>query len=753
MLAQMIAASPWQSAAFDEGYTITYGYAYLRTGDARLSRGQNPPLTNVIIALPLLQRDDLKFPIDHPTWAAGDIYGFTDEFLWKANPEPQRLVMLARLPEMMLALLLACVVYAFTRSMFGNNAAQLALFLCAFDPNILAHGHIVGTDLGVTLFVFSAVWLLTSALRKRRMRLVIIAGLLGGAALASKYSAAWLVPVVLLMVVVLPRHVRLRDRFKTLIGFGLASFIIIWATFKFSIGPIGSAGVPLPAPQYWESLGKVANRVESGTPAFMLGQISPTGFVAYYPFVFLVKTPLPTLLLLLVGLAALIRQYRRDTVAIWFPPVLFLLAAMTSNLSLGYRLILPALPFALMLAGQGANVLFQALTRKTLAVSFKVVGIAFVLWLIIDALSIAPDHIAYFNQLAGDRSRDYDLLVDSNLDWGQDLITLREWQQANQVNALNLAYFGTARPNAYNLTVSLLPSFSLNDYGPEVDGFNANALPPGWYAISATSLQLGTLYGRWQLYAPFREYEPTARVGRSILVYRVSYPSSELERSVVLGPVASDLDRETLGGHTDRQLIVKWAGEDAAVLDMQGPARYITRGGEPIVGFAPDVHDALIANAQRLGSDASGNLRLFEIDARTALESKLTSLSQGEVIAPDQTELALPLKFEGGLTLLGYDLATQPEQRLDLITYWRVDGKLNRQLSIFAHVLNQAGNIASQQDGLDVRLSSLESGDVIMQHFSVNRPSDMTALEIGLYDPSTDQRFPVLDKYDHVILK
>src|SRR5512143_3505394 len=85
LFAQLIFASPTQSAAFDEGYTITYGYAYLHTGDARLSWGQNPPLTNVFVALPLLLRNDIVFPIEHPTWTDANIYGFSDEFLWKAN--------------------------------------------------------------------------------------------------------------------------------------------------------------------------------------------------------------------------------------------------------------------------------------------------------------------------------------------------------------------------------------------------------------------------------------------------------------------------------------------------------------------------------------------------------------------------------------------------------------------------------------------------------------------------------------------
>ena len=173
-----------------------------------------------------------------------------------------------------------------------------------------------------------------------------------------------------------------------------------------------------------------------------------------------------------------------------------------------------------------------------------------------------------------------------------------------------------------------------------------HALPPGHYAISATSLQLGTLYTRWKLYEAFKAREPDERVGRSFLIYNVAYPLTAVDRAVVLGPVASDLDRDTLGGSPDRELILKWAGQDAAVLDMQGPARYITRGGEPLIGFAPDVHDALLAHGAKLGNDASSDLRLWEIDARSALSETLKQ----------PRGLAQPIKFEGGLTLMGYDL-------------------------------------------------------------------------------------------------
>ena len=197
----------------------------------------------------------------------------------------------------------------------------------------------------------------------------------------------------------------------------------------------------------------------------------------------------------------------------------------------------------------------------------------------------------------------------------------------------------------------------------------------------------------------------------------------------MLGPQASDLDPLTLGLEPNRQLIVKWAGQDAVVLDMQGPARYIARGGETLVGFAPAVHQALVDHGVKLGTDASGDLRLWDIDARAALSETLNQ----------PRGLAQPIGFEGGLTLLGYDLASDPDQPIDLVTYWRVDQTPAYPLAIFAHVVNTAGNIISQRDGLNVRLSSLEPGDVLLQHFSIDHPAKASEMRLGLYNPLAPQ--------------
>ena len=757
MLAQMAAASPSQSAAFDEGYTITYGYAYLRGGDARLSRGQNPPLTNVLIALPLLLKNDIVFPANDASWIKPDIFGFTDQFMWRVNPNPQRMVLLARLPEMMLALLLACVVFAFTRLMFGELAALVALFLCAFDPNILAHGHIVGTDLGVTFFMFAAMWQWTLALKQRHFRFALAAGLLTGVAFATKYSSVWLVPIAVGVSVLYPG---LRRSFGRRLIMGLVvggvALIVIWGTFAFSVGPSGISigpidlgGLSVPAPQYWQSLLGVRTRVELSTPAFMLGQISPIGFLGYYPFVFLVKTPLPTLILMLIGVISLLLRRRREDAVTWLPPVLFLLAAMFGGLNLGYRLMLPVLPFALMIAGQGAH---DLLTPRKRIQPWRV-GVSAVLgaWLIVDTFTINPQHLAYFNQLV-DRTRDYEVLVDSNLDWGQDLIALRDWQAAHHIDRLNLAYYGSARPTAYGLDVNLLPSFSLNDYGAEIDGFSAQALPPGWYAISASTLQLGLLYSHWNLYAPFKDLTPIERVGRSFLIYHVTYPTEAVERAVILGPSASDLDAATLGRQANRQLIVKWAGDNAAVIDMQGPARYIARGGAPIFDLAPQLREVLMASGTRLGSDASGNLRLWSIEARSVVDGALSALESRPIFAPDGSLLKLPIAFENGLSLIGYDLTLGPT--LDLVTYWHVDQVLTPPMSIFAHAVASDQTFSAQADGLNVRVSSLEPGDIVIQRLPIGSAAAASSINLGVYDPKTLQRWAVTSNsaFDHVVV-
>jgi hypothetical protein len=123
-----------------------------------------------------------------------------------------------------------------------------------------------------------------------------------------------------------------------------------------------------------------------------------------------------------------------------------------------------------------------------------------------------PHYLSYFNTLAGGSAQGYRWLVDSNVDWGQDLLRLRQYQDANHVGRIHLAYFGRVAPEIYGIDYEMLPA----------------DIVPGVYVISATYLMgrpyylydHGTLYWVPQnAYAKFQKLLPTARVGLSLFVF------------------------------------------------------------------------------------------------------------------------------------------------------------------------------------------------------------------------------------------
>jgi hypothetical protein len=156
--------------------------------------------------------------------------------------------------------------------------------------------------------------------------------------------------------------------------------------------------------------------------------------------------------------------------------------SLASNLNVGHRHILPIYPALFILAGAAAS-WFSPFHRR--------IGSAVVvclLWFAAESLAIRPHYLAYFNQLAGGPSHAYRHLVDSSLDWGQDLPGLKRWLDQNGMDGPSrtpvfLAYFGTGNPRYYGITARLLPSYFVH---------SQRAFPPltgGLYCISATMLQ------------------------------------------------------------------------------------------------------------------------------------------------------------------------------------------------------------------------------------------------------------------------
>jgi hypothetical protein len=246
-------------------------------------------------------------------------------------------------------------------------------------------------------------------------------------------------------------------------------------------------------------------------PAFLAGRFSDTGWWYYFPVVILLKTSI-TLLALCAGSLTLCiirwKTFFAGKMFILVPIAIYLGVAMTSRINIGLRHILPIYPFLLLLAG-GAVAALQARVRP-----------AFLLVLLIPAAvelgTVAPHYLAFFNQFAGGPGNGHNLLVDSNLDWGQDLKGLKRWMNLHHVPHVNLGYFGNADPAYYGIRCTYLPGspFFAKDKieGPWV---------PGYVAVSANNLHNAADETVRAFYKPLLKREPVAVIGYSIHVYRV----------------------------------------------------------------------------------------------------------------------------------------------------------------------------------------------------------------------------------------
>jgi 4-amino-4-deoxy-L-arabinose transferase-like glycosyltransferase len=254
--------------------------------------------------------------------------------------------------------------------------------------------------------------------------------------------------------------------------------------------------------------------------AFLRGRHSRGGFRSFFLWAFLLKTPLPTLLAIGLGAALAFRRHR------WWPDLAFLvvpvavygLASLGAGLSIGHRHLLPIYPFLFVLAGGLAR--GWAGRRRALALAVVALGGTVVLAPPWRPVAVPPNYLAYFNELAGGPRNGHRSMVDSNLDWGQDLKRLRAWLDRRGVaEPINLAYFGTADPRYHGIPHVNLPGGYLFE---PVEPF-ARAHLPGYVAVSATVLQGAYLTAAereaWRRFlAGARE---VGRAGRSIFVYRV----------------------------------------------------------------------------------------------------------------------------------------------------------------------------------------------------------------------------------------
>lgn len=188
----------------DEAFFSASGYAMLRFNNYEFL-GEQPPLASQIGAIPLAFLK-LNFPIDDPWLVPGtdriDVARNGRRFLYLMGNDPATILFLQRIPIIFLTALLGIGIYAFGRQLFGTGAALLALALFAFDPNILAHGSLYTTDMGLTFFYFVAIYAASRFFENPSDRTGFWLGLACGAAFMSKVSSLILLPILAVLFLV-----------------------------------------------------------------------------------------------------------------------------------------------------------------------------------------------------------------------------------------------------------------------------------------------------------------------------------------------------------------------------------------------------------------------------------------------------------------------------------------------------------------------------------------------------------------------
>lgn len=575
-----ISAARTSSATFDEVAHLPAGYSYLTLDDFRLNP-EHPPLIKSLAAWPLLRadvwpaaprlkpdagaaRDDRealqrlrqawsRAPNDFAAeWTFGQtlLFGTRDvarvhRGLDASTPLPTssafsgddfvndaaHLLFLGRLPNVAVALLLLALLYAWGTELGGRTGAVTATALGACDPNLIAHSAVVTTDIGITTFLFGAMYATWRTIHQPTGTRVLLIGLFTGLAAISKFSAVLLAPILLVVALTwiairesaIPRRHRIALAILTAIVCLITSYLMIWAAYGFRFASTNGAvaadmvaarsrfhavliagamnrqvrtsaevttgkgyqrTTSAPAqpdltartlvrlydlralPQAFLEGIAYARATSIGRLSYFRGALTTQGSTQFFPVSLLTKTPDVTLLLVILS-AFVALWWRRLSLVEWAiigtPPLMIVGTAIASPLNLGYRHVLPAVPFlwiaTALLAGPLAYL--QPRVRAGL-IAIGMIGIIvssqFVRASDGSIAATSPHPLSYFNWSSGGPDRGHRLFVDSNLDWGQSLPSLRAWLTEHRVTRpIHLCYFGTADPRAYGIRFHSLP--------------------------------------------------------------------------------------------------------------------------------------------------------------------------------------------------------------------------------------------------------------------------------------------------------
>ncbi len=558
-----------KSNTYDEIAHLTRGYSYFLTGDYRLEP-PHPPLAHVWAALPGLGTD-VKFPQtwrEHETWHTSDVWQIGRAFFYYSNSGNaaiiDNLLWRGRAMIALLSVALGLLVYFASSKLFGRVGGLISLGLYAFSPTMLAHGRLVTTDCAAALFFAACLISIWWMLHRVSIASVLASGLSLAGLFLAKMSAVLIIPVGAVMLIVRlisrrPLEVRLGKTKIEIASFArqvmcfggvlvVWVFVVwtgIWAAYGFRYDSMLHAETgrdryycPNAIPEgqdLWQwQLRKLDHlkpivsflrehrlfpeayiysavmsaQTARGRLAFLNGSVDLQGHRWFFPWAFILKTPIP-LLALLVAISFLPIVWNRcvigmqeqgepsadadganwkdwvyQTTPLWSFFVIYWIASLRTHLNIGHRHILPIYPILFVICGAASVYVMRGgrwIRRSVYALLACFVAAS--LWTF-------PNYLTYFNVIAGGPKQGYKQLVDSSLDWGQDLPAVRAFieDRKSKQNAgpIYFSYFGSGGIRAiehFGIEAIQLPK-SIKPKTEEVEPYG-----PGTYLISATNLQ------------------------------------------------------------------------------------------------------------------------------------------------------------------------------------------------------------------------------------------------------------------------
>lgn len=542
---------------FDEPAHISCGMEWLVNGTYTFEP-QHPPLARVLGALgpysqARFQRRD-PFPrvnLSPEQKAAGvaEMWGDGNLILQNGNNYAATLGW-SRLGIVPFFLLACWVAWSWARWSHGEGAALASVFLLTTLPPILAHASIATTDMAAAACCSAALYSLVRWLEASSLRRSLIAGFFLSTAVLAKFSTLVFFPVGVFAIIAFRLFIKRKgDRLfsqsgrqikSALFGVAVAAFLI-WSGYRFSSQPIVSpesrphelvtkvfgrfpplqdlatraVEAPIPAPEFFRGVVWVYHHNKAGHPSYLLGNFRTEGWWYFFPVAILVKTPLPFLILGLIGSWILLRRPGYDqwkTSAALVAALAIFATAMASTINLGIRHILPIYPLLAIVAGMSVSSLLGRDSRWVRVSVVLLLG-----WQFCSSAFAHPYYLGYFNELASRHPES--VLAGSDLDWGQDLgILFRRLAKLN-VKDVALKYYGSADIANHGL--------------PSIHQLPALAPSPGWVAISLSSLKIEAHQAPNPPHAFewLSAYRPKEKVGTSFLLYYI--PSANLGPNII----------------------------------------------------------------------------------------------------------------------------------------------------------------------------------------------------------------------------